>query len=116
MKKILIFYASYGGGHLSAAKSINNYLNENYPDIKTELVDCMKYINIILEKLTTSAYKEMAKKAPKLWKEVYYHSQKGLLSEISKGSNKLMAKKLAKLINELNPDFILSTHPFSSQW
>lgn len=62
MKKILIFYASYGGGHLSAAKSINNYLNENYPDIKTELVDCMKYINIILEKLTTSAYKEMAKK------------------------------------------------------
>ena len=47
MKKILIFYASYGGGHLSAAKSINNYLNENYPDIKTELVDCMKYINII---------------------------------------------------------------------
>lgn len=115
MKKILIFYASYGGGHLSAAKSINNYLNENYPDIKTELVDCMKYINIILEKLTTSAYKEMAKKAPKLWKEVYYHSQKGLLSEISKGSNKLMAKKLAKLINEFNPDFILSTHPFSSQ-
>ena len=69
MKKILIFYASYGGGHLSAAKSINNYLNENYPDIQTELVDCMKYINAVLEKLTTGAYREMAKKAPKLWKE-----------------------------------------------
>ena len=55
MKKILIFYASYGGGHLSAAKSINNYLNENYPDIQTELVDCMKYINAVLEKLTTGA-------------------------------------------------------------
>ena len=50
MKKILIFYASYGGGHLSAAKSINNYLNENYPDIQTELVDCMKYINADTEK------------------------------------------------------------------
>lgn len=62
MKKILIFYASYGGGHLSAAKSINNYLNENYSDIQTELVDCMKYINAVLEKLTTGAYREMAKK------------------------------------------------------
>ena len=26
MKKVIIFYASYGGGHLSAAKSIENYL------------------------------------------------------------------------------------------
>ena len=115
MKKILIFYASYGGGHLSAAKSINNYLYENYPDIQTELVDCMKYINAVLEKLTTGAYREMAKKAPKLWKEVYDHSQRGLLSKISKNSNKLMARKLAKLILESSPDLILSTHPFSSQ-
>ena len=27
MKKILIFYGSYGGGHLSAAKSISKYLD-----------------------------------------------------------------------------------------
>ena len=26
-----------------------------------------------------------------------------------------MAKKLGKLINEINPDLIISTHPFSSQ-
>ncbi len=115
MKKILIFYASYGGGHLSAAKSINNYLNNNYSNIQTELIDCMKYINTFLEKVTTRAYKEMAKKAPKLWRQVYYRSQKGLLSKISKDSNKLMARKLAKLICAENPDLIISTHPFSSQ-
>ncbi len=115
MKKILIFYASYGGGHLSAAKSINNYLNNNYSNIQTELIDCMKYINTFLEKVTTRAYKEMAKKAPKLWRQVYYRSQKGLLSRISKDSNKLMARKLAKLICAENPDLIISTHPFSSQ-
>ena len=33
MKKILIFYASYGGGHLSAANAINDYIKNNYPDI-----------------------------------------------------------------------------------
>lgn len=115
MKKVLIFYASYGGGHLSAAKSIQKYITENYEDVESQMVDCMKYINKPLEKVTTGAYREMAKKAPKLWGKVYFDSEKGLLSEISKDSNKLMAKKLCKLINEINPDLIISTHPFSSQ-
>ena len=30
MKKILIFYGSYGGGHLSAAKAIKAYIEETY--------------------------------------------------------------------------------------
>ena len=116
MKNILIFYASYGGGHLSAAKSVQKYISENYKDITVDMVDCMKYINKPLEKVTTGAYREMAKKAPKLWGKVYFDSEKkGLISEISKDSNKLMAKKLCKLINEINPDLIISTHPFSSQ-
>ncbi len=115
MKKVLILYASYGGGHLSAAKSIQKYITENYTNVKTEMIDCMKYINKPLEKVTTGAYREMAKKVPKLWGKVYFDSEKGLLSEISKDSNKLMAKKLSKLINEMKPDLIISTHPFSSQ-
>lgn len=76
MKKILIFYASYGGGHFSAAKSIKSYLETNYSDTQVELVDCVKYVNKSLEKLTTAAYKEMAKKAPWAWGKVYYHSRK----------------------------------------
>ena len=51
MKKILIFYASYGGGHLSAAKSIESVINEQYSNIETKLVDCMKYINKTVEKM-----------------------------------------------------------------
>lgn len=115
MQKVLIFYASYGGGHFSAAKSIKKYIDENYEDVKTEMVDCMKYINKPLEKVTTGAYREMAKKAPKLWGKVYSKSEKGILSEVSKDSNKLMARKLNKLIQDINPDLIISTHPFSSQ-
>ena len=76
MKKILIFYASYGGGHLSAANAINDYIKNNYPDIETEIIDCMKYVNNRLEKLTTAAYKEMAKKAPWAWGTIYYTSQR----------------------------------------
>ena len=71
MKKVIIFYASYGGGHLSAAKSIKQYMDNHYADVDVELIDCMKYISIALDKVTTTAYKEMAKKAPWAWGRVY---------------------------------------------
>lgn len=115
MKKILIFYASYGGGHLSAANSIKQYIDENYTDYETKLVDCMLYVNKPINKISTTAYKEMAKKFPWAWGEVYSHSQKGPLAHISNASNKLMAKKLLCLLNEYNPDIVISTHPFGSQ-
>jgi len=115
MKKVLIFYASYGGGHLSAAKSIKQYLDEHYSDVQTEMIDCIKYINKALDKVTTAAYREMAKKAPWAWEKVYYKSQNGLLSKVSTTSNKVMAVKIAKLFREFQPDVVISTHPFGSQ-
>lgn len=115
MKKVLIFYASYGGGHLSAAKSIKQYIDEHYEDVQTEMIDCVKYINKALDKVTTAAYREMAKKAPWAWEKVYYKSQNGLLSKVSSTSNKVMAVKIAKLFREFHPDVVISTHPFGSQ-
>ncbi len=115
MKKFLILYASYGGGHSSAAKSIKKYLEENYNDLEVELVDCMKYVSPFMEKITTGAYKGMAKNAPRLWGKVYKHSKKGALAGISNESNRLLAPKLFKLIQKIEPDLIVSTHPFSSQ-
>ena len=72
MKKILIFYGSYGGGHLSAARSIKEYINLNYKDYQIEMVDCIEYINKALNKVTTKAYSDMAKNAHWIWKKVYY--------------------------------------------
>lgn len=115
--KILIFYASYGGGHLNAAKSIHEYLKNNYTDrnIDVELIDCMKYVNKALEKMTTKAYNEMAKKMPWAWGRIYSDSQKGPLAHITSRSNKIMAIKLLRLLREKQPDLIISTHPFGSQ-
>lgn len=115
MKKILIFYASYGGGHLSAANSIKNYLSSNYENIDVELINCMKYINKPIEKITTTAYNEMAKKAPWAWGKIYSDSQKGPLAHITTRSNQVFAIKLLRLLREKNPDLIISTHPFGSQ-
>ncbi len=113
--KILIFYASYGGGHLHAAQSIHDYIDANYNNMDIELIDCMKYVNKTIEKITTTAYQEMAKKAPWAWGRIYSDSQKGPLAHISSRSNKIMAIKLLKLLREKKPDLIISTHPFGSQ-
>ena len=115
--KILIFYASYGGGHLNAAKSIHECLKSDYQNknIDVELIDCMKYVNKTIEKMTTKAYNEMAKKAPWAWGRIYSDSQKGPLAHITSRSNKFMAIKLLRLLREKQPDLIISTHPFGSQ-
>lgn len=115
MKKILIFYGSYGGGHLSAAKSIRDYIEKNYSDSQVELVDCVEYVNKLFNKLTTKAYKDFSKNARWIWKHLYYDSENGSLSRICNTINRLMAIKLNRLIQEFQPDLIISTHPFSSQ-
>lgn len=113
--KVLIFYASYGGGHLNAAKAIESYIMDYYKNIDVELIDCIKYVNKAVEKITTAAYREMAKKAPWAWGKIYANSQKGPLAHITTKSNIVMAIKLLKLLREKQPDLIISTHPFGSQ-
>ena len=51
MKKVLIFYGSYGAGHLSAARSIKECIDTNYKNIETKMVDCIEYINKLLKKI-----------------------------------------------------------------
>ena len=115
MRKIIIFYASYGGGHLSAARSIKEYIENHYEDVDLKLVDCMEYVNKVVNKVTTKAYSEMAKKAPRTWGRVYWKSQKGPLAHISTASNKVLSFKLNKLLKDFKPDIIISTHPFGTQ-
>ena len=100
MKKILIFYGSYGGGHLSAAKSIRDYIEKNYSDSQVELVDCVEYVNKALNKVTTKAYSDMAKSAHWIWKKVYYGAEKGAVAKMNDETQKLMSIKLNKLLQE----------------
>lgn len=114
MKKILIFYGSFGGGHLSAARNIKEYIDLNYENTETKMIDCVEYINKALNKVTTKAYSDMAKNAHWIWKKVYYGAESGAVSKISIRAQKIMAIKLNKLLQEYKPDLIVSTHPFSS--
>jgi processive 1,2-diacylglycerol beta-glucosyltransferase len=115
LKKVLIFYACYGGGHISAANSLKECIDKNFNDVEAITIDFMDFLSKTIDKLTTTAYEEMAKKMPVLWGTMYSRSEKGPLAKISSDSNKIMAIKLHVLIKKYNPDFIISTHFFSSQ-
>ena len=116
MKKVLILYGAYGGGHLSAAKTITKQLETMYKDeISVTMIDCIEYINKYVNKVSTEAYKELAKKVPWVWKHVYKSARHGPVSHISTTTNKLMSYKLYSLIHDTDPDLIISTHPFATQ-
>jgi len=113
--KILLFYAQYGGGHLSAANAMKETIIKNYPGYEVEMIDCMEYLNKVINYLTVKSYEGMAKHTPKLWGFTYKASRKGILAKISSDANKMLAGKLGKLIEKIGPNVIISTHPFSTQ-
>ena len=115
MKKILVVYAKYGGGHLSAAKAIQNYIEKNYTDVQVEILDCVEQFNHTVNTITTGAYKQAAKSVPWAWKHIYYDSQKKVIAELSRGTYKVMSRKFYQYLKEFKPDVVVSTHFFGNQ-
>ena len=112
---ILLFYASYGSGHLSAATAIEQYIRENYPDAKTLKIDCVEYINKSINKISTSAYKSIILKTPKLWGQVYKLLKNDTILDITQFSNRFMPKKIFTLFEDFEPDLVISCHPLGGQ-
>ena len=112
---ILLFYASYGSGHLSAASAIEQYIKEHYPNDKTLKIDCVEYINRSINKISTSAYKNIILKTPLLWGQVYKLLKNDAILDITQFSNRFMAKKIFKLFEDFEPDLVISCHPLGGQ-
>lgn len=110
---ILILSASTGGGHMRAAKAISNYMAENISNAQVEIIDSLEYINPILNKTITNGYVYLATKTPKLYGKIYELTNKEKRwSNFVTTINNMVATKLLPLVDEYNPDAIITTHPF----
>ena len=111
--RVIILSASTGGGHMSAAKSIKEYLNSNgaYADV----IDAIEYISPFLNKTVTEIYEYLATKQPAIWKMMYKSSNNEAVNRLVFGTNKLISKKLLPLIDSYEPDLIITTHPFATE-
>lgn len=110
-KKYLIITASYWDWHNAAKNWIKNYLEE-----KSNIVQVFDYFADMIEakEFTQNFYKFCSEKYPILRKSIYkmllFHTsqkifKKYFTSKYSKGFN--------KMVNEFNPDYIISVFPYS---
>ena len=69
--RILILTAATGGGHLRAARALESYLLENTENTEVKVVDTLKEINTVLDKMICDGYHFLATKAPKVFGKLY---------------------------------------------
>lgn len=110
---ILIFTASTGGGHKRAAAALEAKIKQISPETTVNVVDGMKRVGRVYDKLICGGYHFMATKIPKVYGVSYkLTDKKTLVYKNMQGLNIAVAKRLLRTISDLEPDVILACHPF----
>ena len=117
MKKVLIMYATYGTGHKSIAKYVEEYFKSKNEEIEVKNIDLLQYVMPKIGKMTTKiSNKIILAGNPILWGMIY----KFFDSKITTfGTYRLISKffdseALKKEVIAYNPDLVISTHFFAS--
>ena len=114
--RALIFSVSAGGGHSNAADAMKEYIELQEPESKVEIIDTLKYINPVIDKVVIGSYLQTVKNVPYLFGKIYDYTETdtSILSVTSK-LNEYLSNKILPHIEEFNPDVVISTHPFSTE-
>lgn len=120
MKKILVVYATAGIGHKKASIAVKKAYDEmNLPDVEVTLIDALDYTNNFFKWSYLQAYLLMVNKLPTFWGMSYYLTDNPFVDLFVSGlrriNNWANSKKLVKLILDMKPDVVISTHFFASE-
>jgi processive 1,2-diacylglycerol beta-glucosyltransferase len=112
-KKLLILTASYGTGHVTAAKSINEAINKNFSEYETKIVDFLQFKKEQTKLTFFQKLYNFSMEKPILFDIFFFMTSNRLCVFLLK----LMIlsssyKKFKNLFNEYQPDLIISTHPY----
>lgn len=114
--KVLFLSVSIGTGHMRAAEAIKEAIEVKYPKSEMLIVDTLKYINPIIDKLVVGSYLNTLKNTPKLYQKLYEMSDSGdNMNDISGTLNRLLSFRINKLVKNFEPSIIVCTHPFPLQ-
>lgn len=109
--KILFISAPIGSGHIRAAQSIQQALNENHPDIETKLTNVFDFFNPKLGKTILNVYLKILKLYPQAYGMAYGW---GNNSRFALWGRRLISQYLANrmrhYIQSYNPSVIVCTH------
>jgi len=117
--KVIITYASAGAGHFKAAEAIGDYLKERCPAIELKLVDILDKTNPLFKFYYSFGYSLLVRRAPFLWRIAFWFTELRTLRSFTKFIahiiDRLNAGDFINFLVSENPDFIISTHFFSSE-
>lgn len=116
--KTLILSISAGGGHNAAGEAISDYIHKEEPDSQVVIIDTLKYISPVLDKVFIGTYLNSLKIYPKAYNYIFSASNKNpdeTFVAIVEKLEEMISARLLPLIRELKPDIILATHPFTAE-
>ncbi|WP_446898285.1 MGDG synthase family glycosyltransferase [Clostridium sp. LBM24168] len=115
--KVLIFSVSAGGGHVQAAEAIKDYIKLEDISSEVSIIDTLKYINPIIDKVIIGSYLKALKVTPSLYGKLYSYSEGTDPIAITLASKLMeaLACKLIPLIDDFNADILISTHSFTTE-
>jgi len=110
MKKILILTAGFGDGHNAAARSLRDAIELLDENARAEVLDLFADSYGAFNTLARKAYLGMVQYTPSLWGGIYSMLENPLV-EKQLGSFTRLQAMLEKILNETQPDCVVSTYP-----
>ena len=110
MKKILILTAGFGDGHNAAARSLRDAIELLDENSRAEVLDLFADSYGAFNTLARKAYLGVVQYAPSLWGGIYSMLENPFVEKQLGGFTRLQAM-LEKILNETQPDCVVSTYP-----
>lgn len=111
-KDILIFSASFGGGHREVSYAVQKAINSLDSGIRVWVIDLLEIISPGINRLNACAYVKTMRNAPWIYGWVYELTYDlPLNNPLNRMTGKIGLGKLRRLIKDLAPKVLLSTYP-----
>lgn len=113
--KILILHARVGNGHYKAAEVIRDKLAKKYPDSTIYFEDGLEESSRVVNFIAIKGYKNILKYVPEMFGSMYDRTDttdKGAIEAGYRVINRYLTIRIKRMLRELEPDVIFSTHPF----
>lgn len=114
-RTILLLSEGFGTGHTQAAKALSENLRQAHPNIQTQVLELGTCLHPTLARWVFSAFRKTITSQPK-WYGMLYRSlhKKSLNSLTQLALHRIFYAQTEQIIQEINPDAIICTHPFPS--
>ena len=109
---ILILTGHFGLGHCSAAEALKQEILSKDPEAQVDVVDILAYMLPNFSRIIYGTFNFMVSKCSKVYNFLYEESAKYSKAPFQRA----FIKKIDRLLNQYEPELILSTLPICSQY